>query len=103
MTLRPSSSRYLIHMRTMSPQSGLPTVPTASASVISPRFCGFAMACWRVSSFMEQLVLNFHLVAREGGINLDAPAVNATSKTLCFAEAVADEVGGGVQRAVSVM
>src|SRR5205085_4233647 len=44
MILRPFSSLNLIHIRSMSPQSTLPTVPTASASFISPRLRGFLIA-----------------------------------------------------------
>lgn len=44
MTFCPSFSRNFSHIRTMSPHSGLPTVPTASASVISPILCGWAIA-----------------------------------------------------------
>lgn len=43
-TLRPSLSVNFSHIRSMSPQSGEPTVPTASASVISPWFFGSARA-----------------------------------------------------------
>ena len=45
-TLRPSSSLNFTHIRSMSPQSGLPTVPTESAFSISPTFFGLAMASW---------------------------------------------------------
>src|SRR2546425_8441986 len=44
MTFFPRSSLYLIHIRSNSPHSELPTVPTASASGNSPRFCGWAKA-----------------------------------------------------------
>ncbi len=43
-TFFPPSSRNLIHIRSMSPQSALPAVPTASAFSISPRFFGSPMA-----------------------------------------------------------
>ena len=42
MTFLPSFSVNLSHIRSMSPQSGEPTVPTESASSISPWFCGLA-------------------------------------------------------------
>ena len=53
-TLRPaSSSRNFTHIRSMSPQSALPTVPTESAFCISPTFLGFwiasRMRCWSES------------------------------------------------------
>src|ERR1700736_6606058 len=44
MILRPSCSLNLIHIRSMSPQSTLPTVPIASASFISPRLRGFLIS-----------------------------------------------------------
>src|SRR6267143_4574573 len=43
-TFFPRSSLYLIHIRSISPHSELPTVPTASAFGSSPTFCGFAIA-----------------------------------------------------------
>lgn len=46
MTRLPSFSVNLSHMRIMSPQSGEPTVPTESASAISPWFLGDASAFW---------------------------------------------------------
>ena len=42
MTFLPSFSVNLSHILSMSPQSGEPTVPTESASCISPWFFGFA-------------------------------------------------------------
>ena len=57
MTFFPSFSENLSHIRTMSPHSGLPTVPTESASVISPMFWGLAIASWILSSvFMRERV-----------------------------------------------
>lgn len=50
MTLRPSFSVNLSHIRSMSPQSGEPTVPTESASVISPWLRGLARASRTLSS-----------------------------------------------------
>jgi len=44
MTFLPSFSVNFSHIRSMSPQSGLPTVPTESASAISPMLLGLAMA-----------------------------------------------------------
>ena len=48
MILRPFFSVNLSHMRSMSPHSGEPTVPMASASFISPWFCG---ACSALRTF----------------------------------------------------
>ena len=45
-TFLPPSSLNFTHIRSMSPQSALPTVPTESAFSISPRFFGLAMASW---------------------------------------------------------
>ena len=49
-TFLPSFSLNLSHIRNMSPQSAEPAVPTASASSISPTFCGLASASRDLSS-----------------------------------------------------
>ncbi len=68
MTFRPpSSSLNFTHIRSMSPQSGLPTVPTASAFSISPRFCGFSRAAsMRASKSVGCSLMKVGNISRRG-------------------------------------
>src|ERR1700741_2344614 len=103
MTRLPPSSLNLTHIRSISPQSTLPTVPTASAPSISPRFRGLRNASsifWENSS--GSLIL-FHVVTRKGWINLYTPGVNSDRERFNIRKPVPGEIRGSIQAAYSVM
>src|SRR4029077_10256970 len=82
----------------MSPQSGLPIVPIASAFSISPRVCGFLTAAsMRFSS--SSLIDLFQMIARKRWIYLRAPGVDATAQTSDFLEAMTLKIRGRVHAA----
>src|SRR5438552_14962653 len=87
----------------MSPHSGLPTLPMASALAISPMFCGF----WRASAtrlekssfpFIKRLAL-FKPVSRDFWIYFLRPGVDAAEKETGVGKAVSREVSRGIDAA----
>src|ERR1043166_9292938 len=82
MTLRPFSSLNLTHIRSMSPQSALPTVPIASAFSISPRFCGFLTAASMRCSRLSLIVRLFEVITGQAGIDFAAPGVDPATQAL---------------------
>src|ERR1041385_1535846 len=119
-TLRPFSCLYLIHIRSISPHSELPTVPMASALGNSPMFCGLAMASvirFCRSSFiflfsiydirstrlapMRGTLVNRKLLPQlipfHRRINLLRPGVDAAAQTTHIRQAVPHEIGRGIE------
>src|SRR5260370_28939673 len=94
----PSTSLNFTHMRSISPQSSLPTVPTASASSSSPRFFG----CLIASSILllKSSLAFIHLLQIVPGqirINFDAPGIDATRHRPNMLNAVTREERGCIQ------
>src|SRR5205823_13860388 len=80
MTFLPRSSLYLIHRRSISPHSELPTVPTASAFGSSPMFCGARSAStirFCKSSFITDF--RFTIYDLRVRLHIDAQFVNRKS------------------------
>src|SRR6202043_412329 len=78
MTRFPSTSLNFTHMRNISPQSSLPTVPTASAPASSPKFFG----CLIASSILllkssAGFIHLLQMVAGQLRINFYAPGIDA--------------------------
>src|SRR4051812_12774519 len=94
MTFLPLSSRNFIHMRTMSPQFGLPTVPTVSAPSISPMFFGLAMAS--AIFFCRSESMLFKLVARHIRIDFPRPSIDAAAQSSHILKTVPEKISGGI-------
>src|SRR5579883_1320332 len=102
MTFLPLSSLNFTHMRSISPQSELPTVPTASASGNSPMFWGLRRASaifFCISSFIGLA----KFISRQLGINFNGPGINATQQAADVFKPVPHEISGGVQRFASLV
>src|SRR5882757_8007489 len=117
MTFRPFSSLNLTHIRNISPQSELPTVPMASALASSPMFWGLAMAseiffcrllfivlsCRRrreeaLTHFSESRHLDScsaDFIPSHARIHFLRPGVDAAAKAADVLQAVAHEIGCG--------
>src|SRR5215471_11033225 len=105
MTRLPSTSLNFTHIRSISPQSSLPTVPTASAPSSSPRFFGCLIASstrwvkssvWLITSLSER-------VSRQSRIDFSAPCVNSSCKRSHILKAVPGKKRSGVQTAHTLM
>src|SRR5688572_242651 len=92
-TFLPFSSLNLIHIRTMSPQFGLPTVPTASGDCISPMFLGFAIASAIFACRSFSILLK--LIFADVGIDF-APGVDASFERTHISETMPEKVRGRV-------
>src|SRR6266852_9050696 len=132
MTLCPFCSLNLTHRRSISPQSELPTVPTASASGNSPMFCGLRSASamrfsklssirkleswndevlewWtdgRVVLLQHSAVFSFSslgLVTSYFRVHFLGPGVNASAQAADILKAVAHKIGGGVEGLPALM
>src|ERR1700757_2256359 len=104
MTRLPSTSLNFTHIRNMSPQSSLPTVPTASAPAISPTFfgCLIASAILLPKSSMAFIHL-LHMISRQIGIDLQTPRIDATRHRTDILKSVPRKKCGGIHATVAVM
>src|ERR1700739_1285946 len=98
MTRLPPSSLNFTHIRSISPQSSLPTVPTASAPSSSPRFLGFLIAS---STLLEKSSAEFiellQMVARHLRVHFHAPCVDPPCHTARVRKTVSHKKGRGIK------
>src|ERR1700730_1491499 len=104
MTRFPSTSLNFTHIRNISPQSSLPTVPTASAPSNSPRFfgCLIASSILSLKSSVGFIRLS-QMVSGQIRINFYAPGVDATRHGPDIFKAVTGEIRSRIETTDSVM
>src|ERR1051325_1767659 len=97
MTFFPFCCLNLIHIRSISPQPALPTVPTASAASSSPMFFGLCRSS--ATFFSSSVLILFQPIAGHFGIHLARPGVNTPAQATHILETVALEKSRCVERA----
>src|SRR5947208_8343059 len=103
MTFLPFSCLNLIHTRSISPHSELPTVPMASALASSPMFWGLRMAsvirCWR----LESIYSSPKAVPRHLQIHFLRPGVDAAAEATHVFKTMTEKVSRRVKGLLSLM